>query len=90
MKGLANAALAEAVAAAGLIPLGLIASCADLGEFNLDVVGSIEAATADFNDIVDQLNRLLSFKAELEALEQELLAIIDRFTAIENAIQECT
>jgi hypothetical protein len=74
---------------ATLVPIELIAGCADLGDFNIDLVTAIDRATAELNDVVDDLNRLLSFKAELNLLVTELNRIIDQFGQIELAIQEC-
>lgn len=88
-RGFANAALAQARGAASLVPLELIAGCADLGDFNVDLVAAVDNVTAELNDIIDDANRLLSFRAELNALVLELERILEAFTEIETVIEEC-
>jgi hypothetical protein len=88
-RSAANAVLERARSAATLVPLELIAGCAGLGDFNFDLVSSIDDATREFNDIVDDLNRLLSFKEELQALVDELNRVIEQFQEIQLLIQEC-
>lgn len=88
-RGLALDALNTARSAATLVPIGLITACVDLGDFNVDLVAAVDGLTADLNDTIDDLNRLLSFKEELQFLVNEFLRIIDQFSAIQLAIQEC-
>ena len=88
-RNIALSVLASARGVAQLVPVELVAGCLDLGEFNFDLVTSIDAATAEVNDLVDDLNRLLSYKAELAALVAEYEGIIEQFNEVKLVIQEC-
>jgi len=88
-RNIAQGLIDQAKAAATLVPFELIAECADLGDFNVNFVESLDALTADLNDIVDDLQRLLSFKEELQLLVNELEEVIEQFEGIQAVIEEC-
>ena len=88
-RSIANEVLNQARTAATLVPFELIAGCVDLGEFNFSLTESIDSALREVNDLVDDLNRLLSFKEELQLLVDEFNRIIEQFDQILLAIQEC-
>jgi len=75
--------------AAYLVPLNLIADCADLGYFNLNLTQSIDVAVSTAEDAIFEATRLLSFRDELNAIVSELNGIIDQFTDIRSVIDEC-
>lgn len=85
----ALALLNQARAASGFIPLDLIAGCAALGDFNVSLDGALAAATRQVNDLVDDLNRLLSYREELKLLVLKFTQTIEVFAQIELTIQEC-
>ena len=82
-------ALNTARSAITIVPLDLIAGCADLGDFNIGIDASLNAATGAVVDIIDDLNRLLSFREELNLLISEFNATIDLFDEVLLVIQEC-
>jgi hypothetical protein len=88
-RNVALQALHAAESAAELLPLGLISTCADLGDFNINVSTALASTEAELNDIVDRVNRYLSFRAELQAAVDEFNAILEQFSQIELTIQEC-
>ena len=88
-RSILNGLLDIARSAATLVPLEIIEGCADLGDFNLDIVTSIDVITAELNDVIDDLNRILSFKDELEFLINELSAVLDNFNDISLVLEEC-
>ncbi len=88
-RGFANEVLDQARSAAALVPLGLISGCTDLGDFNVGLTASLDQISGQFNDIIDDLNLVLSFKNELNALLTELSDLVAQFTAIELVIQQC-
>lgn len=85
----AAAVLEQVRAAAQLVPLNLISGCTDLGDFNIGLNDSLAAANAELTDITDDLNALLSFKNELNAIIDNGNLLIAQFNAIEAVIQEC-
>lgn len=81
--------LEKARSIATLVPLELIAECADLGDMNISLVASIDDLSAEATDVIDDLTRLLSYKEELELLVREYEDIISQFSDLRTAIQEC-
>jgi len=82
-------ALNSAQQVASLVPLNFIAGCADLGDLNVNLSRLLANASADFNDIINDLNRKLSLREELNALILELQAIREQFGDIQLTIAEC-
>lgn len=79
----------EVRGSAFLIPLNAISNCADLGDFNQNLQQSIDTATAAASDTLGELNRLVSFREELNALINELNVTIDQFTSVNTVINQC-
>jgi len=89
-----GAAAAEAVNAAtaslSLVPLNLIAGCADLGDLNVNLTQILDNANADLQDYIVDINRKLSLKEELVALKDLLASIRQQFLDIQLTIAECS
>jgi len=89
-----GAAAAEAVNAAtaslSLVPLNLIAGCADLGDLNVNLTQILDDANADLQDYIVDINRKLSLKEELVALKDLLASIRQQFLDIQLTIAECS
>lgn len=85
----AQAVVNAARQSATLIPLNVIAGCADLGDFNINLQESIDVALGTSNDLLFEANRLLSFTDELNNLVTSLNATIEQFTDIQSIIDEC-
>ena len=75
--------------AAYIVPLNVIAGCLPLGQFNMNLMQSIDVATAVADDLLSEATRLLSYRSELNAIVTELNAAITQFTQISNIIGEC-
>lgn len=88
-QAVANQVLQSAQSAAGLLPLGLITGCADLGAFNINLNQVLATATADVNDTLNDLNRTLSFKEELQATIASIGEVRTQFQAILDVIAGC-
>lgn len=84
-----NQSLGQLRAAASLVPLSLIEGCGDLGQLNINLVASIDQKTAELNETVDELTRVVSFRDELQTVVDEYTAIIEQFDEILLTIQEC-
>jgi hypothetical protein len=85
----ANALIQQVRNSATLIPLNLITQCVDLGYFNLNLQQSIDVTLSAVNDTLYEITRLVSYKAELQAIVDALNASIDQFNAILNVIGSC-
>jgi len=85
----AQSVVNEVKSSAFLIPLNAISNCVDLGFFNQNLFQSIDTALAAANDTLGELNRLLSYREELNALVNELNNSIDQFTSISSVIDQC-
>jgi hypothetical protein len=88
-RAVAQAVVDKVRKSAYLIPLNLISECVDLGNFNLNLQQSIDAATAVADDYLAEATRLLSFRDDLNFLVAELNATLTQFTDIRNIIDEC-
>ena len=89
-QGLAASAVAAVRSAGNLVPVGVMAGCFDLGDMTLKLNASLDSSLAAVNRILNEANRSLSFKAELEALRDDINATIAKFQDIQLAISECT
>lgn len=90
VRGLANTAIDAVRSAGNLVPLSLMSNCLGLGEMMVGLNNSLDAATAGANRILNEANRSLSFKAELQASVDEINATIDKLNELKVAISECT
>lgn len=88
-QGLANAALGTVTSIGNLVPIRLVANCTDLGDNLQDLNASIENTRARINQILNEANRSLSFKAEIEQQIAAINATIDRLNDLKAAIAEC-
>ena len=75
--------------ATALLPLELIEGCADLGTMNVLVGGLFADVRADINDKLDDANRTLSLKEELDTVIAELNASLEYYEALRLIINEC-
>jgi len=89
-RGLANTAIDAVRSAGNLVPLSVMSNCLGLGEMMVGLNNSLDAATAGANRILNEANRSLSFKAELEASVEEINATIDKLNELVAAIGECS
>lgn len=90
VRGVANAAVAEVRAAGNLVPVAIMADCFDLGDMQMKLNASLDASVASVNQILNEANRILSFKAELEAEVAEIQATIEKLNGIKFALSECS
>lgn len=88
-RNAANAILNDARQAAALLPLSLIAECADLGELNINLVAAIDNETERLNDIIDDASAILSFREELNLAILQVERLIEAFEEILQEIAEC-
>lgn len=84
-----EAALRAAQEASRMLPLALIADCADLGDLNTLTRQAIEREVAAVFLILDDINRLLSIQNELAALIGQLTRLNDLIAEIKGVIAEC-
>lgn len=89
-RDLASDVLERVRSAATLVPLDLIAGCADLGDVNLNLNKTLDQATAEFEFALDEATRLLSFRDELQAQIDSLNLIITQFNDVLLTIEGCT
>lgn len=68
----AQAAVDTVLATANLVPLELIAGCADLGDLNVGLNDVLQATLADVNALLARAGRFLSLRDELQAIQQAL------------------
>lgn len=89
VKSIAEAAVQAARQSLGLVPLSLIAGCVDLGDFNINLVQTLEDKNAELQDTLTDINRKISIREDLNALVAELDAIREQFADIRVTIAEC-
>lgn len=85
----AQAVVDKVKESAYLIPLNAISQCVDLGDFNLNLMQSIDVALSVTNDFLYEATRLLSYADELAYIVTELNNAIDQFTNISAVIDQC-
>lgn len=85
----AQSVVDEVKDSAFLIPLNAISNCVDLGFFNQNLLQSVDTAIASASDVLGELNRLLSYREELNALVNELNSLLEQFDAISDIINAC-
>jgi hypothetical protein len=88
LQDLAQVAVDEATSVLNLVPLSIMTGCADLGQAMIDINSSINTSLAAANNLLTDVNRKLSFKAELEDAQVALADAQARLKAISSAIQE--
>lgn len=90
VKGLVDAALAAVKSAANLVPVALMNNCLDLGISMQGINNSLDDATASANKKLDEINRSLSYTAELEAKRDAINATIAQLNDLKATISSCT
>lgn len=85
----AQQVLSSARAIAGLIPLGLISGCTNLGDMNVNISRFIDQATAEVSRVADDANRLLSLVEEVNLLIDQWQALKEQFEQIKAVIAAC-
>jgi hypothetical protein len=88
-KVAAQAIIDKAKSSSYLIPLNVVTGCVDLGDFKVNIMDTLNIATATLDDVVFEATRLLSYRDELNAIVNELNAAITQFTDIRAIIDEC-
>ncbi len=89
IKQAADLAIKEIQQTAGIIPLSMISGCGDLGDFNLNLKENMNTALQVYEDTAYELTRLLSYKEELNALVNDLNAMLDQYTEIRDIMDDC-
>lgn len=89
-QSLANTALAAVRSAGNLVPMSVLAGCFAAGDMMLKLNASLDLSVAAVNRILNEANRTLSFKAELEQTRDEINATIAKLQEIQVAIGSCT
>jgi hypothetical protein len=88
-RALANTAVAAVRSAGNLVPVSVMAGCFDAGDLMLKLNASLDSSVAIANHVLDEANRSLSYQAELQQLQTDINATIDKFNQIKLAISEC-
>lgn len=88
-NAVAQSTLATLRSAGSLVPSRLINDCADFGDITLNMQEAIDQASAQLNNLTQDLTRLLSIREELNALVEEYTQIIDELNEFRAVIQEC-
>lgn len=60
---------------AQVLPLAAIGGCLELGDLNIGLERTVQPIVDEANAVLDDLERLLSLREELEFIEQELVAL---------------
>ena len=90
VRGLAQEVVRRALGVTQLLPLEIIADCADLGDFNINVSQTIERFLGDALAAIDEVTRLISFQQELQLVVDEIQGIIAQYKDIKLTIEECS
>jgi hypothetical protein len=85
-----STALLEAQGIIGLLPLELAAQCSPALEFTKSVQSNFAAINANVIAILDDANRLISLRDEVEAIIQELQQTIDLYVALLQQVDICS
>lgn len=88
-RDIAQTALGALSQYAGLLPTSLIAGCADLGDFSLNLSAQFDILAADLNDTLDDVSRLVSFREELNAALDEADAALQQIGEVRAVLAEC-
>jgi len=72
-----------------LIPINIIASCVPIGDFKVNLMESLNAATSAIDDVAFEAIRLLSFRDDLNAIVAQMNIMIVQFTDIRDVIKAC-
>lgn len=75
--------------AGDLVPVAIMADCADIGDMMGIIDESTEEALAAINLKINQVNRSLSFKAEIEARIDQLNAYVARINDMILGLEVC-
>jgi len=89
LRAAATAALQQAREAARMLPLALLADCADLGDLNVRLLLVVDREAAGLIQIIDDLNRLLAVQNELSALIAQLGQLNELIAQLQDTIAEC-
>ena len=90
VQSAANTVVAAVRAATGnLVPVALMQGCVGLGDMMTSLNASIDTSLGSVNRILNEANRALSFKAELQARIDDINATIAAFGDIQVAIAGC-
>lgn len=88
-NAIAQTTLATLRSAGSLVPSRLINDCLDFGDITLNMQEAVDQASAQLNNLTQDLTRLLSVKEELAALIDEYNQIVDELNEFRALIQEC-
>ena len=90
VKDAAETALNDIRALANVIPINLIGDCVQLGQFSAALNTNIDLISADLEDQVRDITRILSVKKELQFIQDQLNALIDQINAVLTVISLCS
>lgn len=90
VAGFVEAAIQDARAGANLIPFDLAEGCIGIGDINLAIQDNLNAILASAINIETDLNRMLSFKDEVEAAIADVKRLRDLYVALISTIDTCT
>jgi hypothetical protein len=88
-RGIADQVIAEIKKYTQVLPLGLFQGCSDLGDLNQAATAFIDEYAAEANIILDDLERLLSFKLYLEATIRALEELLKYLTSLLDIFEGC-
>lgn len=86
----AELALDTAREATVLLPVGVTAGCLEIGDLNIGFERVVAPVVREAQAFIDDLERLLSLKEELEALKIELQALYDLLAEVATVAGGCT
>jgi hypothetical protein len=78
-----------ALSVTNLVPMQTMEGCEDIGQVLDDIRDTVEADLATVNNLLNDLNRKLSFKAELEAAQEFIQEKIDRINEFQLELEAC-
>lgn len=89
LNSLAQQAIAEVKAGANIVPLDLIGSCIEIGDLNVSIQNNLDALLVDVNIVANDLERLLSFRDEVQAEINNLREVIALYNNVIDALDAC-
>lgn len=88
-KNVVDGVITQAKAGANIIPLDLIGDCFEVGQLNESIQANLNLVLVDANILATDLERLLSFGDELDAILVDVNSTIQFYESIIAAIDVC-
>lgn len=82
-------ALDQALSISNVLPSSAIEDCGDLGSIRANIASANRAATADLQELNDDLNRKLSTKRRVDAESASLSEQLAEFQEAQTVVQLC-